>query len=308
MQDSISNKTPDKSIISFVKAYTGKHIVNIVFEYLCLLGILLLVLILFAIILFIAKTGLLTFNDISLSSFFLSDTWVPQENKFGSLGFILGTLELTLLTMCIVLPFAIPMAVFISEIAPGYLKSAINTMLNLLVGIPSIVYGYLGITLLVPILRNITHNIMANGLLAAAIVLAVMVMPTIIRVSEDAISCVPQKYKDAAYALGANHSQVIIKSILPAAKHGITTAIILGIVRAVGETMAVVMVIGNTPQVAKSLFVPTSVLTSNIVMQITNVQNDSTWSHALYMQALLLLIICLFLIIIVRFMNRSKLA
>ncbi len=127
-----------------------------------------------------------------------------------------------------------------------------------------------------------------------------MVLPTVTRISDDAICAVPQHLREAGYALGSTKLQVITRIVLPAARPGILTAIILGMTRAIGETMAVVMVIGNTAQFGWDLLTPTSVLTSNIVMQITNVQFDSTWNYALYMMAFLLLFISLVLIIIIR--------
>jgi phosphate transport system permease protein len=131
-------------------------------------------------------------------------------------------------------------------------------------------------------------------------VLTIMVLPTISRISDDSLTAVPKKYRDASYALGASRFQTIVKVVIPAAGRGILYAVILGMARAIGETMAVVMVIGNTPQLADELFKPTSVLTSNIVMQIANVPFDSTWNYALYMMGFLLLVISLVMIMLVR--------
>ena len=141
---------------------------------------------------------------------------------------------------------------------------------------------------------------MGDGLLAAAIVLVIMVLPTISRISDDAITAVSPELREASYALGASRMQTIFRVLIPAAGPGILTAIILGMARAIGETMAVVMVIGNTPQLASDLLTPTAVLTSNIVNQIIDVEFDSTWNYALYMMAFLLLIISNVLIIIIR--------
>ena len=144
------------------------------------------------------------------------------------------------------------MAIFTAEIAPNWLKGVMRPVLDLLVGIPSIVYGYLGLTVLIPFLRTVTGTTMGDGLLAAAIVLVIMVLPTIARISDDAITAVPLELREASYALGASRMQTIIKVLLPAAGPAIFTAIILGMARAIGETMAVVMVIGNTPQLAQT--------------------------------------------------------
>ena len=168
-----------------------------------------------------------------------------------------------------------------------------------MVGIPSVVYGFIGLTVVIPVVRQATGELLGDGLLVSAIVLAFMVMPTIARLSEDALTSLPAAYKEAAYALGATRMQAVVQVMIPAAKNGIMTAIVLGMARAIGETMAVVMVIGNVAQMPETLFTPTAVLTSNIVSQIMNVQFDSTWNYALYMMAFILLIISLILILFV---------
>ena len=242
----------------------------------------------------------MVFKDVSFTEFFFSTTWEPFEEKYGAASFIIGTLELTGLTLLLAAPISIAMAIFTAEIAPDWLKRLLRPVLDLLVGIPSIVYGYLGLTVLIPFLRNITGTTMGDGLLAAAIILVIMVLPTISRISDDAITAVSPELREASYALGASRMQTIFRVLIPAAGPGLLTAIILGMARAIGETMAVVMVIGNTPQLASDLLTPTAVLTSNIVNQIIDVEFDSTWNYALYMMAFLLLIISNVLIIIIR--------
>lgn len=281
-----------------IKATT--YFKNHLFKLSSLFSVLFLGLVLISIIIFIGRTGLLVFKDVSFKEFFFSLTWEPFDEKYGAATFIIGTFELTGLTLLFATPISIGMAIFTAEIAPSWLKGVMRPVLDLLVGIPSIVYGYLGLTVLIPFLRKITGTIMGDGLLAAAIVLVIMVLPTISRISDDAISAVSPELREASYALGASRMQTIFKVLLPAAGPGIFTAIILGMARAIGETMAVVMVIGNTPQLAKDLLTPTAVLTSNIVNQIIDVEFDSTWNYALYMMAFLLLIISNVLIIIIR--------
>lgn len=271
-----------------------------------LFSILALCFVLGLVILFIGKTALLLFGHLSPADFFFSFNWTPEEDAFGAAAFIVNTLSLTALTLLISVPISVGMAVLCAEIAPTWMKTFIRPVLDLLVGIPSIVYGYLGLTVLLPFLRRVSGESLGDGLLAAALVLALMVLPTICRISDDAIVAVPRKYRDAAYALGSTRLQVIMRVILPAASRGIISAVILGMTRAVGETMAVVMVIGNTPQLAKSLFTPASVLTSNIVMQISNVEFDSTWNYALHMMAFLLLMISFVLILIIRILGRKR--
>ncbi|MBG9737643.1 phosphate ABC transporter permease subunit PstC [Paenibacillus alvei] len=285
--------------------YARVRFANRLFHYLFLLCILALCAVLGLVIFFIGKTGILTFRDISLADFFLSLDWTPEDGKFGAGAFIINTLLLTGLTLLIAVPISVGMAVLLVEISPMWLKQFVRPVLDLLVGIPSIVYGYLGLTVLIPLIREWTGENLGDGLLAAALVLSLMILPTICRVSDEAIAAVPKKYREAAYALGSTRLQVIMRVVLPAAKRGIIAAIILGMTRAIGETMAVVMVIGNTAQLADSLFTPTAVLTSNIVMQISNVEFDSTWNYALHMMAFLLLLISFLLIVVIRFIGKK---
>ncbi|WP_248549669.1 phosphate ABC transporter permease subunit PstC [Paenibacillus odorifer] len=285
----------------------SKHMFsNQLFRFYFLFSILALCFVLGLVILFIGKTALLLFGHLSPADFFFSFNWTPEEDSFGAAAFIVNTLSLTALTLLIAVPISVGMAVLCAEIAPKWMKTFIRPVLDLLVGIPSIVYGYLGLTVLLPFLRRVSGESLGDGLLAAALVLALMVLPTICRISDDAIVAVPRKYRDAAYALGSTRLQVIMRVVLPAASRGIISAVILGMTRAVGETMAVVMVIGNTPQLAKTLFTPASVLTSNIVMQISNVEFESTWNYALHMMAFLLLVISFVLILIIRVLGRKR--
>jgi phosphate transport system permease protein len=276
---------------------------DVAFKWFTVFSAIILCAVLFGIVAFMGRTGILTFNDVSISTYFFSLDWFPEGEQYGAGVFFIGSIVLTLLTMLISVPISIAIAVFLAEIAPTKLKEIFRPILDLLVGIPSVIYGFLGLTILVPFIRDTTGSLLGDGLLAAALVLSLMVLPTIARISDDSIEAVPHKFREAAYALGCTKLQTIFFVVLPAARRGIVSAIILGMTRALGETMAVVMVIGNVPQLAETLFQPTSVLTSNIVMQITNVQFGSTWSNALYLMGFMLLVLSLLLIIIVRVIN-----
>jgi phosphate transport system permease protein len=278
---------------------------NIMFKYFCLFSGSILFITLFSIIYFVGKTGVLVFKEVPLLTFFFSTNWTPEEQHFGAAAIIIGTLVLTGVTLLIATPISLAVAIFLSEIAPNFLKRIMRPMIGLLVGIPSVVYGYFGLTVLIPFIRRITGTEMGDGILVAALVLSLMVFPTITSISDDALTFLPNEYREASYALGSTRLQMIWKVLLPGAKEGIITAIILGMARAIGETMAVVMVIGNVAQLPKTLLTPTSVLTSNIVMQIMNVEADSTWSNALYMMAFLLLLISLILIACIRFIRNK---
>jgi phosphate transport system permease protein len=278
---------------------------NRTFKYLCIFSAAIVCLILFSILYFMFQTGILTFREVSPLKFFFSTEWSPETESFGAFGFIFGTFALTALTLLFSVPISVFIAVFLAEMSPKWLRNFLRPVLDVLVGIPSVVYGFLGLTILLPLLHQWSGHEIANGIFAAAIVLTIMVLPTISRISDDAISAVPEKYRNASFALGATRFQTVFKVIIPAAKSGIMYGIILGMARAIGETMAVVMVIGNTPQLADALFKPTSVLTSNIVMEIPNVPFDSTWNYALYMMGFLLLIISLIMITLVRVFQRK---
>ncbi|GGI15072.1 phosphate ABC transporter permease subunit PstC [Gottfriedia solisilvae] len=271
----------------------------------CFCSSLILGIILFTIVYFIGKTGIHVFHDVSFKEFFLSFKWEPYENHFGAGSFIIGTLSLTALTLLFTVPISLSIAIFNTQFAPVWLRNFLSLTLDILVGIPSIVYGYIGLTLLIPLIRDTFQTGLGSGLLAASLVLTLMCIPTVVKISEDSFMAVPNDLKDASYALGSTHFQMIRRVLIPASSSGVTTAIILGMARAIGETMAVVMVIGNTAQIAKSLTMPTSVLTSNIVMEILNVSYDSTWNYALYMMAFILLCISLLLIIIIRNLRKK---
>lgn len=213
--------TKVKEGVTEVSANSKRHsrhmFSNRLFRFYFLFSILALCFVLGLVILFIGKTALLLFGHLSPADFFFSFNWTPEEDSFGAAAFIVNTLSLTALTLLIAVPISVGMAVLCAEIAPKWMKTFIRPVLDLLVGIPSIVYGYLGLTVLLPFLRRVSGESLGDGLLAAALVLALMVLPTICRISDDAIVAVPRKYRDAAYALGSTRLQVIMRVVLPAA-------------------------------------------------------------------------------------------
>jgi phosphate transport system permease protein len=300
-----SSGTKSKKNFSFNHAFFTR-LNNLVFKYFFFFSISMVCLVLGLVIVLAAQTGLLTFQDLTPAQFFLSLNWSPENGEFGAGAFIINTLLLTVLTLIFAVPLSISIAVFTAEIAPGWIKRILRPILDLLVGIPSVIYGYIGLTVLLPIIRDYSGEGLGDGLLAASLVLTIMILPTISRISDDAIVSVPESYRNAAYALGSTRLQTIFFVVLPSARRGIMSAVILGMARAIGETMAVVMVIGNTPQLAKQIIMPTAVLTSNIVLQVSNVEFDSIWNHALYMMAFILLILSLVLIIAIRLLRPKE--
>lgn len=269
-------------------------------KYLFIASACLMALIIFSIIFFVGKQGLMTFSQVSPFEFFLTSKWNPMGHQFGALSFIVGSLLVTILAVLIGAPLGLLGALFMAKIAPNWLREIMRPATELYVAIPSIVYGYIGLTLLVPFLREVFHVKSGFGVLAAAIVLAVMILPTIISISEDAICAVPSMMEEASLALGATRWQTMFHVLVPAALPGILTAIILAMARAIGETMAVQMLIGNTPMVATTLFSPTSTLTSNIVVEMGNTPFGSIWGNSLFLMALVLLVISLGMILLIR--------
>ncbi|NYE56659.1 phosphate ABC transporter permease subunit PstC [Carboxydothermus ferrireducens] len=259
-----------------------------------------------AIVVFVGKQGLKTFLAVSPLEFFGSTKWAPDQNQFGALTFISSSFFVTLLALLLGGPLGIAGAMFSAKIVPSWLTGYLRTVVDLLAGIPSVVYGWVGLTIIVPAIRQISPNQNGFGLLAAGIILAIMILPTVLSLAEDALRSVPRSLEEASYALGATRWQTIWHVLLPAAAPGIITGLVLGMARAIGETMAVQMVIGNTPLFPRSLFQPTATLTSEIVMEMGNTAFNSTGNNALFLMAFVLLLIALGLILLVRKFTASK--
>lgn len=206
----------------------------------------------------------------------------------------------TILSVLIGAPLGLLGAIFLAKVAPSWLKNIMRPATDLYVAIPSVVYGYIGLTLLVPYLRDALGATTGFGVLAASLVLAIMIMPTILSISTDALNAVPKPLEEASLALGATWWQTMVHVIVPAAAPGILTAVVLAMARAIGETMAVQMLIGNTPQIVTSLLSPTATLTSNIVVEMGNTPFGSVWGNALFLMAFVLLLISLAMILVIR--------
>jgi phosphate transport system permease protein len=259
--------------------------------------------VIFSIIVFVGMQGVKTFAGVSPAEFFFSTDWTPSDGKFGAFPFLFSTVILTLLSVVMSLPLALAGAVFMAKIAPRWMREILRPATDLFVGIPSVVYGLVGLTVIVPIIGKVVKGI-GYGILPAAIILAIMILPTILSISEDAFRSLPGRLEEASLALGATRWQTIWRVLLPAARPGILTAVILGMGRAMGETMAVFMVIGNSPKMPDSLVSSTTVLTTAIVKDMGNTNYGSTWNNALYLMALVLLLISLGLILIIRIVAR----
>ena len=223
------------------------YVTDQVVEYFLLFFALVSVLIVLLIGLFIFREGVEAFQEIGLADFLFGRVWRPGQDRYGILAMIVGSVLVTIGAIVLGVPLAIGGAIFLAEIAPDSVRNIVRPAVELLAGIPSVVYGLFGMVVLVPFVRRIPISGNSGyGLGAASIVLAVMILPTITNIAEDAIRAVPKEYKHGSLALGTTRWQTIVGVTLPAARSGIVAAIILGVGRALGETMAMIMVIGNS--------------------------------------------------------------
>lgn len=204
----------------------------------------------------------------SFWDFIFGTQWIPSANKYGILPMIVASLGATIGALLIGVPVGILTSIFIAEIAPKKISKVMSGAVELLAGIPSVLYGVFGLAIIVPTIQDIFNLPKGQSLLAVIIVLAIMMLPTVIAVSETAIRAVPNAYKEGSLALGASKTETIFKVIVPAAKSGIMTGVVLGIGRAIGETMAVILVAGNTPVIPSSIMDSVRPLTTNIALEM----------------------------------------
>ena len=226
---------------------------------------------------FLFTRGIPGMAKIGLFKFLGGQVWKPGNNIYGILPMILGSVYVTGLALVIGVPIGLLTAIFMARFCPKKLYKIVKPAVYLLAGIPSVVYGFFGMVVIVPIVRAFTDAIGARGngisLLTASILLGIMILPTIISVSEAAIRAVPESYYEGSLGLGADPVRSVFKAVLPAAKSGIMAGIILGIGRAIGETMAVIMVAGNNPAMPKGLLQGVRTLTANIVIEMGYAQD-----------------------------------
>jgi phosphate transport system permease protein len=244
---------------------------------------------------FLVREGLPTFGEVEASSL-SSIRWYPIEDYFGILPLITGSLIVTLGAGLIAVPFGIGTAVYISEIAPRWMREVLKPLVELLGGLPSVVLGFLGFLVLSPFLRAFLNLPTGLTALTGSLLLGGIAVPTVVSVAEDALDAVPRAYREGAWALGATRWQTIWRVTLPAARSGVLTAIMLGVGRAIGETMTVMMVTGNAPVLALklgSLFSPVRTMTATIAAEMGEVANGSVHYHVLFFIGMLLFLISL---------------
>ena len=271
--------------------------------------VLLLVVIIISMVYFVASKGVSTFmsGEVTVSEFLFGTKWSPEAEpaSYGAFPFIAGSFLVTLLAALIASPLSICAALFMTEIVPGWGKKLLQPVIELLSGIPSVVYGFIGLSVIVPFLRN-TFPGQGIGVAAGALVLSVMILPTITSVAADALSSLPQNLKESSFALGATRWQTISRVIIPTTLPAIMTGIVLGMARAFGEALAVQMVIGNAPFVPRSLFESASTLTSVITLGMGNTTMGSAHNNSLWSMALVLMLMTFVFIFLVRLLERRN--
>ncbi|MDB1807007.1 phosphate ABC transporter permease subunit PstC [Eggerthella lenta] len=220
---------------------------------------------------FLFANGVPAIAQIGLPEFLFGTTWRPANDIYGIFPMIVGSIYVTAGAMVVGVPTGLLCAIFLSRFASGKIAAVLKPGVELLAGIPSVVYGFFGLVILVPFVRaNTPDNVTGNGLslLAASVLLGIMILPTIITVAQSALDAVPKKYYEGSLALGADHERSVFRVIVPAATSGIMASIVLGVGRAIGETMAVIMVAGNQALIPESIFSGVRTMTANIVLEM----------------------------------------
>lgn len=252
---------------------------------------------------FIVKESIPAFQEVGVSGIVLGQHWLPPA-LYGVATMIVASIVSTLGAVVVGVPIGVLTAIFIAEIAPKRLADIIRPAVELLAGIPSVVYGFFGLIIIVPLIQQVFNVPAGNTILAGIIVLGIMILPTVITVSETSIRAVPRTYKEGSLALGASKIYTIFKLLVPAARSGIMTGVILGIGRALGETMAIIMVMGNAPAMPGSILESARTLTANIAIEMSYA--SGVHANALYATGVVLLVFIMMLNSILLYLNREK--
>ncbi len=280
---------------------SGRMIADKTVKYILFISAILSIVIVLAIAFFIFRESLQAWSEIGFTEILFKSVWRPGQDQYGILAMIVGTVAVTFGAIILGVPLAIGSAIFLGEIAPKGVQAVLRPAVQLLGGIPSVVFGLFGMVVLIPIIRQI--NVPGNsgyGLLASSIVLAIMILPTITSVAEDAIRAVPDSYRSGSLALGATNWQTIVNVVLPAGKSGIIAAIILGVGRALGETMAMIMVIGNSVLFPKPLSAnPLTFYLSQARTLTGNIAVEISYATGVHESALFATGVVLFVLIII---------
>jgi phosphate transport system permease protein len=277
------------TVLTGLRRRIGERIIELCIR----LSGLLVVIFVFLIFLFLLKDSLSLFRQYPISRFLFGTAWLPISDppQFGVVPLLLGSIYVTFGAIVICVPLGVGSAMFIAAVAPKPLKNVLKSLVEILASIPSVVLGFLGIIWLAPVLRNTFH--LSTGMcgLTGSLLLAFMALPTIISISEDALTSVPRTYREAAYGLGATRWQTLWRIILPSASPGILAAVMLGVGRVVGETMVVLMVTGNAPVIPHSILQPLRTLTATIAGEMGETVSGSDHYYALFAVGLVLFVI-----------------
>ncbi len=248
------------------------------------------VIILAMIIMFLFREGLPIFQTVSVTDFIFGVEWYPTYSPpaYGIWPLIVGSIIVTVISCLIAVPFGVLSAVYISEIAPHSVREILKSVIELLAGLPSVVLGFFGMVIVAPWLQETFDLPTGLNIINASVILAVMAVPTISSISEDALYAVPQEFKEASYALGATKFETIIKVTIPAALSGISTAVILGMSRAIGETMVVLMVAGGAAAIPESIFDSVRPMPASIAAEMGEAPFQSGHYHALFATGMVL--------------------
>lgn len=248
--------------------------------------------ILLVITVFIIGQGTPVMFKYGLKSFLAGKDWYPSEKAFGLLPMIVGSLYVTTGALVIGVPFGLACAIVLTEFSSRRVRRVIKPLVELLAGIPSVVYGFIGVIILVPFIRE-TFGGPGLSVLAASIILGIMILPTIISISVDSLQAIPPSYREGSIALGATRWQTVKMVLFPAARSGIAASVILGMGRAIGETMATIMIAGNAAEIPRSLLMPVRTLTSNIALEMSYATGEHR--EALFATGVILFIIIMIL-------------
>jgi len=252
---------------------------------------------------FIVVQGIPLIAEVGLFNFIFGTTWAPGRGEYGIFPMIIGSVTVTVGAALIGVPVGICCSIFLAEFAPPLLKNIFRPAIQLLAGIPSVVYGFWGLVFIVPFIRDYLGG-PGLSILAGSVILAIMILPTIISITEVSMTTLPAQYKDGSLALGLTHWQTIYSVLLPAAKSGIVAAVILGIGRAIGETMAVIMVLGNAVAVPQSVLDPVRTLTTNIGIEMGYAADEHR--QALFATGIVLFVIIMLLNSLAQYIVRGK--
>jgi phosphate transport system permease protein len=244
----------------------------------------------FGIFFFVFREGAPYLVHLDTVAFLFRTDWYPSSDpaRYGVGALLVGTLSVTVLAMLIAVPFGLGAAVFVSEFCGRRSKEALKIVIELLAAVPSVVWGFIGMSVLGPLIKDVFHVPLGVNMFNAALLLALMSVPIMVSIGEDALKAVPDSYREAALALGATRWQTVYRVLFPAAKNGLLAAVLLGVGRAIGETMAVLMATGHSPRIPESIFDPVQTLTATIAAELGEARQGSEHYQVLFLIGVLL--------------------